>query len=107
MKLALDYDDTFTADPEFWREMIMLARKYGHKTYIVTLRCPVQDVIPEAEDLLYNHEVDIIYCNGEAKKEVTDKLGHVFDIWIDDKPEVIHSGSSYTVDQLLEWRASR
>ncbi len=104
MLIALDYDDTFTADPEYWKEVMLLSRKYGHKIHIVTMRCPIQDVIPEAEELLLDFEVPIIYADGKAKREVTEALGHNFHIWIDDKPSGIDNGSTYTPDQLVEWR---
>ena len=38
MKIALDYDGTITADKDFFKDLILLARKYGHKTTIVTMR---------------------------------------------------------------------
>lgn len=104
MKIAIDWDETFTADREFFQDFIMLARKYGHKTYIVTMRSSQLDAISEADDLLYNYETDIIYCDGQPKRKICESLGHFFDIFIDDKPEGICNGSSFTADQLAIWR---
>jgi hypothetical protein len=104
MNIALDYDDTFTASPEFWKEVILLARKYGHKTRIVTMRHPILDQIPEQDELRWNYECLVEYTDGKAKRPVMLRDGFPVDIWIDDRPKTVDNDSEYTTDELREWR---
>lgn len=101
MKIALDYDLTYTKDPEFWRAFVFLSKLSGHEVRIVTARCAEKDTLPELP-------CEIIYCNGVAKKFVC----HHFvewdpDIWIDDKPESILNNSPATKEILADWRSTR
>ena len=102
MKIALDYDKTYTLDPEFWEDFADLLDNYGHECRIVTARHQVKDNI--------DHKVpmyEVIYCDGVAKKFI---CHHVADwnpdIWIDDKPENINNNGPLTKTQLEEWRKS-
>jgi hypothetical protein len=104
VNIALDYDDTFTASPEFWKEVILLARKYGHKTQIVTMRHPWLDTIPEEAELLHDYECPVVYCDGKAKRPVMLARGVPVNFWIDDRPETITHDSPYTPHELKEWR---
>jgi hypothetical protein len=38
MMIALDYDQTFSLDPEFWEKFVNLAQFAGHDIRIVTVR---------------------------------------------------------------------
>jgi hypothetical protein len=72
MKIALDYDGTYTADPQFWTKVISLAAEHGHTVQCVTMR--------------YSHEpidvpCEVIYTARKAKTKV-----HDADVWIDDEP---------------------
>lgn len=98
MRFALDYDGTYTADPKFWGKFIDLVHLSGHEVYIVTMRHAVDDKIHEGPD------IHIIYCDGEPKKSVVQRHGVVIDIWIDDHPDGIIHGSSFSVEELERWR---
>ena len=104
MKIALDYDGTITADKDFFKDLILLARKYGHKTTIVTMRHAELDPILDAEEFFYNYETPIIYCDGQPKRKVCEEQGVFIDVFMDDMPEGVGNGSSYTLDQLAQWR---
>jgi hypothetical protein len=76
MKIALDFDNTFTADPEFWVQFVGAARSRGHSVTIVTSRhhtCPVT-----------LGGIDIVYCAFTAKRKHFQA-----DVWIDDSPKHI------------------
>lgn len=103
LKIALDYDLTYSADPPMWDEIIAIMEKYGHDVRIVTARSAELDGIA---DKFKRVDIPIIYCNGVAKKFVT----HFYeewdpDIWIDDKPESITHNSETSRDKLKEWRS--
>ena len=85
MIIALDFDETFTADPALWTAFIVRAHTRLHKVTFVTYRPPHgnnEDIEYESENL----GVDIVYTSGKQKQ-------HCFkaDIWIDDSPETIVS----------------
>lgn len=102
MKIALDYDKTYTLDPYFWDEVVGIAQACGHEIRIVTARHEVLDNIDNRVG-----QLGVIYCDGVAKKFI---CHHVADwnpdVWIDDKPENINSNGPLTRAQLDEWRKS-
>lgn len=77
MKIALDYDHTYTLDPEFWDDFIFEAKDRGHLVTIVTSRS-------KNEPIEHKIACHVIYCNYQAKEEF-----YKPDIWIDDDPKWI------------------
>jgi len=73
MKIALDYDNTITADPIFWTEFVKLAITHGHSVTVVTSRHPCQS--PPVEG------IPVICCAFTAKEKHFQA-----DVWIDDDP---------------------
>lgn len=106
MKLALDYDGTYTLDPDFWLDVVDLARIYGHEVRIVTHRDERLDrTAPLAKA---EQAVPVIYTRGISKRFFCEHFSDfVPDVWIDDKPESITHNSSISPEGLAEWRASR
>ncbi len=102
MKIALDYDNTYTLDPDGWNIFIETMISRGHEIYIVTHRHYELDKIP------HDIKIHIIYTNGVAKKLYTWAFhGVEIDVWIDDKPETVFENSKATKEWLEEWRATR
>ncbi|RWB40453.1 MAG: hypothetical protein EOQ44_25260 [Mesorhizobium sp.] len=107
MKIALDYDQTYSADPVFWEAFGNLARWYGHDVRIVTARNAELDRTAPLVEV--ERHFPVIYCRGIAKKWFLTHFGDGFvpDIWIDDKPESITTNSAAPPEALEEWRQSR
>lgn len=105
MRIALDYDDTYTEDRGLWNQFIRMANENGHSIYMVTLRSYPLDNNNELTEL--SKKISIIFCNGLAKQEVVSNRGIHIDIWIDDDPRSIIHGSRMSEDELLEWRKQR
>jgi hypothetical protein len=107
LKIALDYDQTFTADPGFWRTFVDMAFNAGHEVKIVTARNEEFDRTPDLIEI--ERTVDVIYCRGIAKKWFLTHFGDGFvpDIWIDDRPESIFQNSEMSPEKLAEWRTAR
>lgn len=87
MIVALDYDGTYTVDPDTFDQVVHLFNRSGsgNKVMFVTYRSRDRaqgnaDIEEDAERL----GLDIIYTNGLQKKDMIEA-----DIWIDDKPELI------------------
>lgn len=85
MRIALDYDGTYTEDPELWDAFIRVAQSFGHEVMIVTMRYPQEAI---------RHEVpcEIFYTGRLAKRQFMQRLSIEFTVWIDDIPEfILHS----------------
>lgn len=83
MIIALDYDKTYTRDPNLWNEFIRHAKQCGHEIICITMRKPNQQ---EAIDRS-NFKVDKLYYTSRKAKMIWAKMNNVdVDIWIDDKP---------------------
>ena len=103
MKIALDYDNTYTEDPYFWSLVAGKAIDHGHDIRIVTVRHPTYDKI-EAHEI----KIPVIYTNGVAKKFWCEFFEEwIPDVWIDDKPQAVTANSAATQQQLDEWRKTR
>lgn len=90
MLIALDYDGTYTADPELWDEFISKAIMRGHQVYCVTMRYADSENLEVERDL--GEKVDkIIYTNRKAKKQAFRmQCDENPDIWIDDNPDWLY-----------------
>ncbi len=107
MLVALDYDNTYTADPKCFQEVIRCFQSCGHKVIIATMRDKELDYHPDFDTLRDNYDVETVFCDGNSKRKVTQLNGYVVDIWIDDWPEGIATDSIYTPIQLTEWREAQ
>ena len=91
---ALDFDDTYTADPSLMAAFVKMALARGHKFYCVTARRDIEanvDDINEAFDE-YGIAMPIIFSNLGSKMEEVKRRGIKIDIWIDDAPFAIVHG---------------
>lgn len=95
--IAIDYDDTYTADPKMWDAVIDKMFMYNHTVFIVTLRHEHEMMDIRAPLMLL---VDDIFATGrKAKKPFVEAKGHKVDIWIDDHPEYINNDFG----EVLKW----
>lgn len=102
MKIALDYDDTYTKNPRFWNDFIQSCHADDIDVRIVTARHYEFDTIQKPP------RCPIIYCNGVAKGWWCHHYENFDpDIWIDDKPRSIIENSTATREWLAEWRVTR
>lgn len=89
---SLDYDGTFTADPELWLEFVKRAHERGHKVVVVTMRH-----LHETEDNSFDPRlkalVTVFPTGRKAKKAHMRKQGVHIDIWIDDNPDWLYEDS--------------
>lgn len=81
VNIAIDYDDTYTRNPEMWELVIDTMRDHGCKVFCVTKRWE-----SESEDISIN--APVIYAT-RSKMEAVARSGVSIDIWIDDKPHTI------------------
>lgn len=107
MKIALDYDHTYSADPAFWGGFIRLCEYSGHEIRIVTARDERFDRTEPLEKI--EDHIPVIYTRGIAKRWYCEHFVEDFmpDIWIDDRPESILENSTTSPDALALWRKNR
>lgn len=104
MKIAFDYDETITADPDTFIKVMNTFRDAGHYVCVCTYRDRNFDRT-ELLDFLEQDDFDIIYTKGVAKRWWCMHFGPGdIDIWVDDKPERIFSNSEMHPDDLKIWR---
>ena len=85
MLFAIDYDYTYTEDPELWKAFIKLAEDKGHSFVCVTGR----SVPPGMGEIQFPVQVNIVCAGDVAKRIAAEKAGYKVDVWIDDMPETI------------------
>lgn len=85
MKIAVDYDRTYTADAKLFQAFILMAQALGHEVFIVTMRREGSEAIGHAipgNPLVY-------YTERQAKRGYMRREGIEIDVWVDDDPVAI------------------
>lgn len=90
MKIALDWDETITRNPEFWKKFVRLCRHNNVDVRIVTMRYRREvDSDNEMGDFVFNTGIPVICTDREQKRAALHGNAWYPDIWIDDSPEYI------------------
>lgn len=87
MRIALDFDDTFTRDPKLWLAFIYRALSRKHDIRVVTFRNKDGDNSDIAG--IMTGLIPVLYTGGKRKRQYCYEQGFIVDVWIDDMPEVI------------------
>lgn len=87
--ISLDYDNTYTRDPEMWLEFVKDAQKRGHKVYCITYRYEHECIDMDSR---LTQLVEVIPTGRRAKRSFARTMLIQVDIWIDDQPDYIVSG---------------
>jgi len=85
VRIAIDYDGTYTADPGLWRRFIIDAESRGHRVVCVTCRRrdnPIDELLG----------VVLYYTEMASKQWHMESIGVKVDVWIDDMPETVVDG---------------
>jgi hypothetical protein len=108
MRIAVDYDKTFTTHKGFWLRFMVQCQDMGWDVIIVTHRHAELDWDEDFEQLWEYHQIQTYFTDGKAKKPFLKDLGVEVNIWVDDKPEGIVADSPWAVDslELAAWRAA-
>ena len=97
MKIALDYDGTFTEDPQLWLWFIDKCQLRGHEIFVVTFRgddTPIDHRLP----------VHVYYTAARPKRKHMENLGIKVDVWIDDHPELIVLDDPWSSQERERWK---
>ncbi|MFY0656356.1 MAG: hypothetical protein JXR12_06370 [Neptunomonas phycophila] len=90
VRVALDFDDTYTKDPATWQKLVSTMKEAGWDVRIVTFRDDVggynnHDIKAAASVM----DLPIIFTAGKQKSVFCRKVGFVPSFWIDDLPYLI------------------
>jgi hypothetical protein len=96
MNISIDFDDTYTRDPQLWNEFISIAKAAGHKVYCVTARG--ESFPDEVTEVLSTIGVlvgvdNCIFTDGKQKRQFCLNRNIHISVWIDDMPEAIPHGN--------------
>lgn len=94
LTIAIDFDDTFTADPMLFSELIKHAVARGHKCYIVTARRNTVDNVDlvNAQLDFWQCQCPVVFSNLGSKIAKMKAMDIEVDIWIDDDPRTLVHG---------------
>ena len=88
MLIAIDFDDTLTADPIMFRTLIAVLKSFGHHAVCVTARRDTDENLEWVSDWMRENDIDLYthYTALASKVEHMERIGVKVDIWIDDDP---------------------
>lgn len=88
LTISIDFDDTYTADPATWTNVIRTLQRSGHVVICTSARRNDFGNRQELERALPDG-VCVLLSYDEPKRSYAKKNGYDVDIWIDDTPEAI------------------
>lgn len=95
MRIALDYDDTYTLDRASWRKAVaaLMMNPCTSVTFVTARmeRGDNEDIYQDAKAM----GIDIVFCNRKPKQEC-----FTADVWIDDTPLAIPTPDAMRVSLL-------
>ena len=82
--IAIDWDNTVSADQGFFKNLIMQFQKSGYEPCICTLRAPDKENRDEIYAFLEETNIPIYFTDGRPKRKFLKKLGVKVHLWVDD-----------------------
>ena len=82
--IAIDWDNTISADKDFFLKLIKKLQKAGYTPFVCTLRAPDKENIKEIKDVLEETNIAIYLTDGKPKRKYMKELGVKVHLWIDD-----------------------
>lgn len=88
LTFGVDFDDTFTADPDLHIDLMTMLMDRGHLIVVVTRRGDHHR--PKAVDVINKAfgegVIEVVKCRGRFKRQAAKEAGYSVDIWWDDYP---------------------
>lgn len=90
MNIGLDYDDTYTRDPDGWSSFVHMMVARGHNVHIVSWRDHLEIVAVHDEIQYRQAPISGIHATDrKAKQKYMFDKGICIDVWIDDNPRAV------------------
>ena len=101
MHIALDYDDTFSKDPESWIKFCKDFQAKGHTIYGVTFRYNDGPEFDNIDTRFLEACDEVYFTSRQPKARYMFDRGLVVHVWIDDCPELIVGGLAH--HRIVHW----
>lgn len=88
MLIAVDYDGTYSVDPEFFRVVVRAGTAVGHRFVMVTGRSDEGQWGVEVRRAV-GGLMPIVFAADGWKREAALAAGYEVDVWVDDHPEYV------------------
>ena len=88
LTIAIDYDNTWTAAPDLFRDFACSIKALGGRAIIATNRGP-DWIVGEVAGL------PVVYANGRPKRTACREAGYRVDVWVDDLPHLVDLGAGH------------
>ena len=88
MTIGIDYDGTFSEDPDLWRTFVGHAVARGHKCVCVTGRGDEEKMSAEVRHAV-GSLMPIVFAGTAWKRDAAINSGFDVNVWIDDNPEYV------------------
>lgn len=82
--IAIDWDNTISADQEFFLQLIHKLKEAGYIPFVCTLRAADKESMMEIRSVLEETDITIYFTDGKPKRKYMRKLGIKVHLWIDD-----------------------
>jgi len=82
--IAIDWDNTISADQDYFLQLIKKFQQAGYTPFVCTLRAPDRENIQEIRKVLEETNIAIYLTDGKPKRKYMRKLGVKVHLWIDD-----------------------
>ena len=83
---SIDYDGTWTSDPEAFRAFSALLRRRGHRVLVITARVSGHGEVERECGPFVDR---VLFSGANYKREHARAHGEIVHVWIDDMPEMI------------------
>jgi hypothetical protein len=100
MNISLDFDETYTRDPEMWDQFVALAQSCGHTVYCITARTPNKINKEEVYDSIGRlvGKDNCLFTDSVAKARYAAEMSVHIDVWIDDLPSNVDNNKKLFAD---------
>ena len=82
--IALDWDNTISADQDFFKQLIRQLQKAGYMPFVCSLRAPNEENMQEFCEILDEAMIPVYLTDGWPKRRYMKMLGVKVHLWIDD-----------------------
>lgn len=102
--IAIDFDNTITADIDFYLDLIDSYRGHGWEPIICTLRDDMKDNLDEIHDKLHDAGIRVYTTDGKRKRAFMLHQGISVGLWIDDYfPGISQCGTSFLLNNGIDY----
>lgn len=106
MIISIDFDDTWTRDPDAWRTFARLLHGRGHTVLVTTNRYAIPLATGEVYRVVGTRSVkEVIFAGAKPKRQAAREKGYDVDVWVDDSPEMVFWGRHHPNPSWCECRA--